>query len=78
MVCLYCHEVFDLYKCDYNYSSANEFEIAYNQMECDWKNKKFTELVLYAQLIGIALFVFGIMPFYKVFFAQQKALPKDK
>lgn len=78
LICLYCHEVFGLYKCNYNYSTTNEYEMAYNQLECEWKTRKFAELIRNAQLIGIAVFVFGVMPFYKVFFAKQKALPRDK
>lgn len=78
VICAYCHEVFGLYKCDYSYNSSDAFETAYFQLECAWMNDKYDALICYAQIFGIAGFVFGVMPLYKVFFAKQKALPKDK
>ncbi|MES2763470.1 MAG: hypothetical protein V4677_14750 [Bacteroidota bacterium] len=77
-VCVFSHEALGLLKCNYDYSSADAFDSAYFQLECDWKTRKYTELLRNIQLIGIGVFVFGVMPFYKVFFAKQKALPRDK
>ena len=76
--CAYSHEVFGLLKCSYDYSEVNSSTAIYYQLECEWMNKKFAELIFYSQIIGFAVFIFGAMPFYKVFFAKQKALPRDR
>jgi len=71
-LCVYCHEVFDWLKCwsDYN----NPIEVA----KCDIISDKYHTALQLAQLIGISAFVFGFMPFYKSYFAKQKALPRDR
>jgi hypothetical protein len=72
-LCLYAHEVFGWLKC-YNSYSNDAWEMA----QCEIMNSTFQDALLYAQIIGILAFVIGVMPFYKSFFATQKALPRDK
>jgi hypothetical protein len=78
LVCMYCHEAFGWLKCTFDYSLTDEYQIAYNRLLCDWYNRKFLEVVWYSQIIGIAVFILIVMPLYKLFFAKQKALPKEK
>ena len=75
LFCVYLHEVFDVLKCQYNYE-YNHFD--YYQAECQLINNKYENMLMYAQIIGISSFVIIAMPLYKLFYAKQKALPKDK
>lgn len=72
IICTYFHEVFDWLKCygDYNDPIA--------QAQCDIERMIYDDAIRYAQIFGISGFVVIAMPFYKLFFAKQKALPRDK
>lgn len=70
--CVYFHEVFDWLKCfaDYNDQIA--------QAKCEINRLIYKDAIMYAQIFGIGGFIIIAMPFYKLYFAKQKALPRDK
>lgn len=72
LFCVYFHEVFDWLKC---YADFND-PIATAQ--CEIIHMIYKDTLILAQIIGITCFVIIAMPFYKPFFAQQKALPREK
>jgi hypothetical protein len=78
MLCLFSHEAFGFLKCNYGYGGIDSAEYIYDRLECDWKSAKFKELICYMQIAGIGAFVLIAMPLYKLFYAKQKALPRDK
>ena len=73
--CIYLHEVFDVLKCNYNYDYMNS---NYFQLECQLINNKYEKMLMYAQVFGVLGYIMIAMPLYKLFYARQKALPKDK
>ena len=72
LFCLYLHETFDWLKCyaDYNDPIASA--------QCEIIRMTYQDVIFWAQIGGISSFILIVMPFYKVFFAQQKALPREK
>lgn len=78
LVCLLCHEAFGWLKCTFDYNLTDEYQLAYNRLECDWYSRKFMQVIWYSQILGVGGFILIVMPLYKLFFAKQKALPKDK
>lgn len=74
MFSIYLHEVFDLYKC-YDWGNNMTAEAI---LDCQIKQMKWDNLSTWSQILGIGIFVFGIMPFGKLFYAKQKALPREK
>lgn len=70
----YLHEVFDLYKC---FDWGNNLT-ADAILDCNIKQMKWDNLRTWSQIFGIGIFVFGIMPFGKLFYSKQKALPREK
>lgn len=72
-LCEYAHEIFGWYKC--NFSDVDDIQA---QIECSIKEYTFKNICYYARVIGITVFIVLVMPFYKVFFINQKALPSNK
>lgn len=72
LFCVYFHELFGWLNCyaDYN----DPIAVA----KCEIIRQQYMDAIFYAQVIGISAFIFVVMPFYKPFFAKQKALPKEK
>lgn len=72
LFCVYFHEVFDWLKCyaDYNDPVATA--------HCHDVRVQYLNAISISQIAGIGAFIFVVMPFYKPFFAKQKALPKEK
>lgn len=72
LFCVYFHEVFGWLKYDiglYDASSIAQREIV---------ERTYADAISLAQIIGIAGFILIAMPFYKLFFAKQKALPREQ
>jgi hypothetical protein len=69
---VYFHELFGWLNCyaDYN----DPIAVA----KCEIIRQQYMDAIFYAQVIGISAFIFVVIPFYKPFFAKQKALPKEK
>lgn len=72
LLCVYCHEIFGWLNCyaDYN----DPIAVA----KCQIIRQEYMDVILISQVIGISAFIFMVMPFYKPFFAKQKALPREK
>jgi ABC-type Fe3+-siderophore transport system permease subunit len=73
LISVYCHETFGLLKCDYSTSTE-----LYFAEQCQLIDSQYSNLLMYTQLIGISAFVIIGMPFYKLFYIKQKALPREK
>ncbi len=72
-LCLYAHTAFGWLRCSY------DMEYIENRWkECEIIREQFDTICLYAQISGILFFVCVAMPFYKSFFATQKALPRER
>lgn len=72
-LCVYAHEIFGWLKCDY--TITDEYQ---RIVQCNIAEYTFSNVKLFSQIIGILAFVIKAMPFYKVYFTKQKALPKEK
>ncbi len=73
IICGYAHDVFGWLKME-NEGLTDAFHIAQREI----MERTYEDALFLAQLLGIGVFVLVVMPLYKLFFAKQKALPREK